>query len=300
MKVAPGFPDPKTCLIHQKLQMINCCIERRLKREAEQRTKDSALRKEEDEFSEAAGFSDESDDEFFDCNEEDGGGGDELARKPSISDVPQGRQEQHETLLLIKTGQPLWIPITQGATPKTEDQLEEDAQALIQLGSDAEASQLRAKLMSASLLSDMEAFKAANPGAVIEDFIRWYSPRDWIESEEEDEWGQKKGELSARMQLPGNTWLEVWATARGIPAKRQKRLFDDTSEGEKALRLIESRSPGSAATMLLAVLTQAGLKRLEEESASIPLPTLQTSISLITKKLEAVSRQAPTDTRRFQ
>uniref|UniRef100_A0A0A9XWU8 Rab3 GTPase-activating protein catalytic subunit n=1 Tax=Lygus hesperus TaxID=30085 RepID=A0A0A9XWU8_LYGHE len=298
--VAPGFPDPKTCLLHQKLQMINCCIERRLKRESDQRTKDSALRKEDDEFSEAAGFSDESDDEFFDCNEEDGGGGDELPRKPSISEVPQGRLEQHATLRLIKTGLPLWIPVTQGATPKTEDQLEEDAQALIQLGSDAEASQLRAKLMSASLLSDMEAFKAANPGAVIEDFIRWYSPRDWIETEEEDEWGQKKGELSVRMQLPGNTWLEVWATARGIPAKRQKRLFDDTSEGEKALHLIESRSPGSAATMLLAVLMQAGLKRLEEESASIPLPSLQTSVSHITKKLEVVSRQAPTDTRRFQ
>lgn len=36
-------------------------------------------------------------------------------------------------------------------------------------------------MMSASLLSDMESFKAANPNGKIEDFIRWYSPRDWIE-----------------------------------------------------------------------------------------------------------------------
>lgn len=49
----------------------------------------------------------------------------------------------------------------QGATPKTEDQLEEDTQLLMQLGSDAEASQLRAKIMSASLLSDMESFKVS-------------------------------------------------------------------------------------------------------------------------------------------
>lgn len=35
--------------------------------------------------------------------------------------------------------------------------------------------------MSASLLSDMESFKAANPNGKLEDFIRWYSPRDWIE-----------------------------------------------------------------------------------------------------------------------
>ncbi|CAB0004531.1 unnamed protein product, partial [Nesidiocoris tenuis] len=252
---------------------------------------------------------DESEDEFFDCEDEETNsmgdqpnlGAPSISRKSSIADpVPQGRLEEHPTLKLLKTGQPLWIPITQGATPKTEDQLEEDAQTLIQLGSDAEASQLRAKIMSASLLSDMEAFKAANPRAVIEDFIRWYSPRDWIETDEEDEWNQKKGELSARMQLPGNTWLEVWGTARGVPAKRQKRLFDDTAEGEKALHFIESRSPAAAATSLLPVLMQAGLKRLEEEAASVLLPSLHLTIAHITKKIEVLSRQAPSDTRRFQ
>ena len=36
-------------------------------------------------------------------------------------------------------------------------------------------------MQSACLLSDMEAFKAANPGCVLGDFVRWYSPRDWIE-----------------------------------------------------------------------------------------------------------------------
>lgn len=45
--------------------------------------------------------------------------------------------------------------------------------------------ELRAQMMSASLLSDMESFKAANPNGKIEDFIRWYSPRDWIEDSAE-------------------------------------------------------------------------------------------------------------------
>ncbi len=27
--------------------------------------------------------------------------------------------------------------------------------------------------------------QAANPGCVLEDFVRWYSPRDWIEGKEE-------------------------------------------------------------------------------------------------------------------
>jgi len=26
-------------------------------------------------------------------------------------------------------------------------------------------------------------FQAANPGAEMEDFVRWHSPRDWIEEE---------------------------------------------------------------------------------------------------------------------
>ncbi|XP_014259581.1 rab3 GTPase-activating protein catalytic subunit [Cimex lectularius] len=296
--VAPGFPDPKTCLLHQKLQMINCCIERRIKRHEEllRRSKES----------------DESEDEFFDCDESDqesetkGGGdpgakGDSTSRRSSKSvDAPSGRLAQHETLKLLKTGQPLYIPITQGATPKTEDQSEEDAKVLIQLGTDAEGSQLRAKLMSASLLSDMESFKAANPGAVFEDFIRWCSPRDWIEEDADDEFGQKKGQLSARMKLPGNTWLEVWASARGIPANRQKRLFDETTEGEKALHLIESCDPGDAISMLLPALAHAAIKKISEESAAIPLPTLQTAVLHVTKKLEVITRQAPQDTKRYQ
>ena len=35
------------------------------------------------------------------------------------------------------------------------------------------------------------------------------------------------------MQIPGNMWVEVWQTARPVPARRQKRLFDDTKEAEK-------------------------------------------------------------------
>lgn len=38
---------------------------------------------------------------------------------------------------------------------------------------------LKIQMMSSSLLSDMEAFKAANPKGKIEDFMRWYSPKDW-------------------------------------------------------------------------------------------------------------------------
>lgn len=148
----------------------------------------------------------------------------------------------------------------------TEDTLEEQSEVLAKLGTSAEGSQLRARMQSASLLSDMESFKvtlslcgpshgarpsgvcgdssrpwrpqAANPGCVLEDFVRWYSPRDYVEEEEQNDQGQLvvKGTLSARMKIPGNMWVEAWETARVTPARRQKRLFDDTKEAEKVTK----------------------------------------------------------------
>ena len=35
------------------------------------------------------------------------------------------------------------------------------------------------------------------------------------------------------MEVAGNPWLEAWSNAKPVPARRQKRLFDDTREAEK-------------------------------------------------------------------
>lgn len=68
--------------------------------------------------------------------------------------------------------------------------------------------------------------------------MRWYSPRDYIEEEVVDDKGNVviKGELSVRMKIPSNMWVEAWETAKPIPARRQRRLFDDTREAEKVKR----------------------------------------------------------------
>lgn len=81
--------------------------------------------------------------------------------------------------------------------------MREHQSVLARLGTSEEAAKVRAKMQSTSLLSDMQAFKvwrslfrgsrvivyclqAANPGCLLDDFVRWYSPRDWIESDEDD------------------------------------------------------------------------------------------------------------------
>lgn len=74
-------------------------------------------------------------------------------------DKPEGRIKRCAKLRLLKTNEPLFIPFTQEPAPMTEDRLEEHAGVLLRLGTDAMGSQLRARMMSASLLSDMESFK---------------------------------------------------------------------------------------------------------------------------------------------
>lgn len=209
--------------------MLNCCIDRKLSRESSSQSNyDSA----EDSS---------TDDEFFDCT--DAPVETKKKEKLSLWNQPVGRLSKFGDLKLLKSGDPLYIPVTQEPVLKTEDQLEEDTDVLLKLGSDTEATELRARIMSASLLSDIESFKAANPRSVVEDFIRWYSPRDWIEEDDLDEWGQKKGHLSPRMMIEDNNiWVQMWESAKPVPAHRQKRLFDDTREAEKVLQFLEFRT----------------------------------------------------------
>lgn len=92
----------------------------------------------------------------------------------------------------------------------------------------------------------MSAFKAANPDAVFEDFIRWHSPGDW-ENDDMEETGSSKGSstdrpkdnwpprghLSKRMSENGNMWRKIWNDASALPVSEQKPLLDPNREGEK-------------------------------------------------------------------
>jgi len=73
---------------------------------------------------------------------------------------------------------------------------------------------------SAALLSDMQAFKAANVGSEFADFVRWHSPRDYID-----------GRVSARMT--GGEWSTTWASAKAVPVVRQTRLFNESKCAEE-------------------------------------------------------------------
>uniref|UniRef100_T1J5I1 Rab3 GTPase-activating protein catalytic subunit n=1 Tax=Strigamia maritima TaxID=126957 RepID=T1J5I1_STRMM len=307
-----GLPDLGCCLLHQKLQMLNCCIERKKIRENRE-TRQPRLRSEDERESSS------DDEEFFECYDKTlsstdvtsdaerpssstrererplssvSSGSADGVFKDTVSQQPDGRLRRCGDLRLLKSEQPLYIPVTQEPTPMTEDLLEEHAEVLVQLGTDAQGTELRAKMQSACLLSDMEAFKAANPTCCLEDFVRWYSPRDWIQEDDEG----KKGHLSTRMMLPGNIWTDVWETANAVPSRRQRRLFDDTREAEKVLHWLASLTVGQLVTHLMPVILHAALLT----AANAVGENDSDSVEAIAQRISKMLRAPKVDVKRYE
>nr|XP_061799403.1 rab3 GTPase-activating protein catalytic subunit-like [Nerophis lumbriciformis] len=294
-------PDLRCCLLHQKFQMLNCCIKRKQARDhisknpetiteiANQNTRQLteftagtssghqavSLGKSVDSWS-------DSEEEFFECLSDQGDTQSTCARreKDSSKTRPEGRMHPYNNMTLLNSSELLFIPVTQEPAPMTEDLLEEQSEILAKLGTSAEGAQLRARMQSACLLSDMESFKAANPGSVLEDFVRWYSPRDFLDKETVNESGQTvvEGHLSPRMKIPGNIWVETWENARAVPANRQRRLFDDTKEAEKVLHFLEGQKPADLTCHLLPCIIHAASLKLKEEEAFDNIPSVKHNI----------------------
>ncbi|KAK8358388.1 hypothetical protein V6Z12_A04G014900 [Gossypium hirsutum] len=131
----------------------------------------------------------------------------------------QGANQLIENLAMLETGEPIYSPITQEGPLLTEDLIRETEELVLRTGSVGAG--------CSRLLSDMQAFKAANPGCALEDFVRWHSPPDWIEAEPSDKVPGARGQLSSRMQKGGNLWRELWETSKPVPAIKQTPLYDE-------------------------------------------------------------------------
>ncbi|KAF9155433.1 Rab3 GTPase-activating protein catalytic subunit [Linnemannia schmuckeri] len=161
---------------------------------------------------------------------------------PLVAHQGKGGLKPYKDLKLLATGEPLMIPKLQEQGHMTEDMIQDQEDLFENLGSSADAAKTRAELQSAQLISDMGAFKAANPGCTIGDFIRWHSPKDWDE---------KKGHMSARMADSGNFWQELWEKAEALPASKQKPLFDHHYQAERALSYLKGLSGSQIFVQLL-------------------------------------------------
>ncbi|KAG8063766.1 hypothetical protein GUJ93_ZPchr0003g17722 [Zizania palustris] len=202
--------DLSTCLIHQKLHMLAICIERKKSLSREKGT-DQAH---EDVTSNSAAQN--------------------KTRKGSAGVVP--------LMMLLNTFEEMHAPYTQDALLMTEDMHEERVHAAEAFGN---VVGLSGQLERDVLSSDMSAFKAANPDAVFEDFIRWHSPGDWVSEGNADGYSgwPPKGKLSQRMSEHGNVWRKIWNDAPALPVSEQRSLLDPIREGEKVLHYLETLRP---------------------------------------------------------
>uniref|UniRef100_A0A2P2LEQ9 Rab3GAP catalytic subunit conserved domain-containing protein n=1 Tax=Rhizophora mucronata TaxID=61149 RepID=A0A2P2LEQ9_RHIMU len=182
------IPDLNCCLLYQQFEVINCCLSRKRRRILTTESLELVLSEESDlskDVVTSRGIS------YAKV-----GTGELILRLGA--DCPAGN------LTMLETGEPVYAPITQEGPLLTEDLIKETEELVLRTGSvGAGCSQL---------LSDMQAFKAANPGCILEDFVRWHSPPDWTGNEPGDESieypngchsSSARGQLSSRMLKEG-------------------------------------------------------------------------------------------------
>ncbi|KAF3653540.1 Rab3 GTPase-activating protein catalytic subunit isoform 2 [Capsicum annuum] len=200
------------------------------------------------------------------------------------------------SMMLLKSCQNMHAPFTQDPPLMTEDMHEERLQAIEALGESFKFSaQLEKDILSSGLegvrvriltgleglgfCRDMSAFRAANPDAVFEDFIRWHSPRDWETDdsmekvvshtnavvESTNDW-PPRGKLSERMSERANSWRKIWNEAPPLPASEQKPLLDPNQEGEKALHYLETLRPYELLGQMVSTAFKAAADTLNRTS----------------------------------
>lgn len=102
------------------------------------------------------------------------------------------------------------------------------------------------------------------------------------------------------MLLSNNPWVEMWESAKPVPANKQKRLFDDTREAEKVLHFLDTRTLAQISEILLPVVAQAAVCRLDEEAGLINLPNGMETLSVLLKSVERLSREEKAIVRRYE
>ncbi|KAF9354400.1 Rab3 GTPase-activating protein catalytic subunit [Mortierella sp. AD094] len=158
----------------------------------------------------------------------------------------------------------------------TQDMIQQQEDLLEELGSSADAAKTRAEIQSAQLVSDMSAFKAANAGCVLGDFIRWYSPKDWDD---------QKQQMSARMADSGNFWQELWEKSEPLSARQQTPLFNHYKEAEQALSYLKDLSGVQVFTLLIPTMFLIVYDTLASHPVSSVSPTVAKALQDLAREL---------------
>ncbi|KAK9813462.1 hypothetical protein WJX73_000174 [Symbiochloris irregularis] len=278
---SPPNPDLSQGLLHQKLQMLDVCIAHRVKARSR--------------MSEAQAMPSQPhvghDQDGWEWGEDSVGS---FARSEDADSSAQGRERKGvadfagDMCLMSHPGKRMCVPLTQQPPGMTEDLLQERAAAMEALGDGDSGRAARARLQGDVLLSDMAAFKAANPGAVLVDFVRWHSPKDWLPDPQDP----SGGHMSPRMAAQDGLWRQLWSEAQPCPAAEQRPLLDSEMEGERVLDWLESLGPEAVWQQLCAVAYSCASALLARSDGAL-VPAAAQRLSRCQQQASAQIRDLP-------
>ena len=119
--------------------------------------------------------------------------------------------------------------------------------------------------------SEMQAFKAANPHAVLEDFVRWRLPTEWLVSEDveggafcprEAPPSATDGQLSELLRSPSSMYQVLWGATEPLAAEEQRPIFNAEGHALEALEALEALTPAQLLPQLVYLSVEAVLGAL--------------------------------------
>lgn len=303
-------PDLHNCLIAQKLQIFNICVECAIAAESGPMDMDVDI-------------TENPSDEFFDAvNDESAGDARrDLGNSFQIDERIAGRKGVRcpvHGVSLIKTGDQLYAPYLQRTEPMSRDELIQRRTLLAEASASPSGEkysiqdrlEVAHRLQKAKLSSDMSSFKAANPGACLEDFTAWYgnpdnpldeytegkrnappSPRAKSASSlssNSKEKLEKASEAIHALTAMRNFWYETWEKAAPLAASEQEPLFDPEVASAVAMHALETIHPANLLNQILAVNLSAAVFVLHAEAgATRQIPAVRSALQKLGNLVEA-------------
>mmetsp|Transcript_18427 Transcript_18427/g.29703 ORF Transcript_18427/g.29703 Transcript_18427/m.29703 type:complete len:1511 (+) Transcript_18427:284-4816(+) len=224
---------------------------------------------------------------------------------------PGARCPVHNAALSL-TGDQLYAPYLQRPYPITDDvALERRIMLAKSFDGEEKRGSLQARLEIAQrlqkpkLLSDMSAFKAANPKCTIDDFVRWYgnpgSPLDdynddpisdeaSMQNAYQESAAKKLDKASEAMRVLVSTrdfWGKTWEEAMPIPAAEQEPLFDFSTTVEMVLDYLEQLHPANLMNQIMGVnLSSAYFALASTAKGTMKIGIVQLSMKRLRQKIE--------------
>ncbi len=224
-----------------------------------------------------------------------------------------------DRVTLRGTGDQLYAPYLQRPCPLTDDLAFERKHMLASEQREGESRKevlaaridLAHRLQRPKLLSDMSAFKAANPNATIDDFTRWYgnpgSPLDDYDDGDiplpddsslagayYESAAKKLDRASEAMKVLIATrdfWASTWEQAPAVPAAEQQPLFDYESTVEMAIDHLEQMHPANLVSQIMAVnLSSAYFALVSSAEDALNVDLVKIAILRLRQKIEDALR----------